>query len=294
MQAFFRGILERLSAEFNLETMGGNVATFLANLVVGMLTFLAFYVFWWVLDRIVRAMLRRTERIDATTGSFIETSLKYTVLAVGLVQALSAAGIDTAAVIASLGIAGLTIGFAARDALSNLISGLLIFWDRPFVIGDLVEVGGQYGRVDRITLRSTRVVTPDGRMLAVPNSSIINSTVASYTNFPHLRLDVDVTVGVTEDLQRARAVLLDLVRKDPAYMSDPLPRVIVTALNDYNVALQLQVWLADERQHIVKRSELREQIFYAFNEAGIEMPFETIQLTPLEVKARVEAPDRAA
>ncbi|RMH49603.1 MAG: mechanosensitive ion channel family protein [Bacteroidetes bacterium] len=294
MQAFFRGILERLRAEFNLETMGSHFAALLTNLVVGLLTFLAFYLAWWMLDRLARFVLRRTERVDATTASFIETALKYTVLAVGLVQALSAAGIDTAAVIASLGIAGLTIGFAARDALSNLISGLLIFWDRPFVIGDLVEVGGQYGRVDRITLRSTRVVTPDGRMLAVPNSSIINSTVASYTNFPHLRLDVDVTVGVTEDLQRARAVLLDLVRKDPAYMSDPPPRVIVTALNDYNVALQLQVWLADERQHIVKRSELREQIFYAFNEAGIEMPFETIQLTPLEVKARVEAPDRAA
>lgn len=294
MQDFFRGILDRLSTEFNLETMGGNFATLLANLAVGLLTFLAFYVSWWVLDRIARAVLRRTERVDATTASFIETSLKYIVLTIGVVQALASAGIDTAAVIASLGIAGLTIGFAARDALSNLISGLLIFWDRPFVIGDLVEVGGQYGRVDKITLRSTRVVTPDGRMLAVPNSSIINSTVASYTNFPHLRLDIDVTVAVTEDLRRARAVLLDLVKEDPAFMTDPLPRVMVHALNDYNVALQLQVWLDDERQHIAKRSDLRERVFDAFNDAGVEMPFETIQLTPVDVKARVEPMDKAA
>ena len=67
------------------------------------------------------------------------------------------------------GIAGLTIGFAARDALSNIISGILIFWDRPFVIGDLVEVGGQYGRVERITLRSTRIVTPD-RSISRPSA----------------------------------------------------------------------------------------------------------------------------
>lgn len=294
MEDFLRGILERLSTEFNLETIGGNFALLLANLVVGLLTFLAFYVFWWVLDRIARAVLQRTERIDATSASFIETSLKYIVLTIGAVQALSSAGIDTAAVIASLGIAGLTIGFAARDALSNLISGVLIFWDRPFVIGDLVEVGGQYGRVDRITLRSTRVVTPDGRMLAVPNSSIINSTVASYTNFPHLRLDIDVTVAVTEDLNRAREVLLDLIRRDEAFMGEPPPQVMVIALNDYNVALQLQAWLKDERQHIVKRAELRERVFNAFNEAGVEMPYETIQLTPVDLKARVESMNKAA
>ena len=87
-----------------------------------------------------------------------------------------------------------------------MISGLFIFWDRPFVIGDFVEVGGQYGRVESITMRSTRVVTSDGRMLAVPNSLVVNTTLASYTNFPHLRLDVSFTVGVTENLQRVRGL----------------------------------------------------------------------------------------
>lgn len=87
------------------------------------------------------------------------------------------------------------MGFSARDALSNLISGILIFLDRPFVIGDLVEIERKYGKVEKITLRSTRVVTKDGRLLAVPNAEIINKTVASYKNFPHLRLYVVVTIG---------------------------------------------------------------------------------------------------
>ena len=187
-----------------------------------------------------------------------------------------------------VGIAGLTIGFAARDALSNLISGILIFWDRPFVIGDLVEVGGQYGRVDKITLRSTRIVTVDGRMLAVPNTTIINSTVASYTNFPNIRLDIDVTVAVTENLDRVRSILIDLVKKDRDFMPDPPPLVVVKALNDYNVALQLRVWLAEERKHIAKSLELREKIFKELTAAGVDMPYETIQLAPFEAKARVE------
>lgn len=185
-----------------------------------------------------------------------------------------------------------TLGETLAVMLSNHISGLLIFWDRPFVIGDLVEVGGQYGEVDRITLRSTRVVTVDGKMLAVPNTSIVNTTVTSYTNFPNLRLNIDVTIAVDEDIERVREVILNLVKDDPEFLKDPAPRVVVTALNDYNVALQFQVWIDHERQHIARRFELRENIFTSLTEAGVDMPFETIQLNPVNIKARVEERNR--
>lgn len=283
MNEFVNGILNRLRAEFDPEVMGEGLASFLTNLLVGLGTFAAFYILWRIMDRVFRLVLRRWD-IDATTASFIETAAKLVLLTFGAVQALAAAGIDTGAVVASLGLAGLTIGFAARDALSNLISGVLIFWDRPFVIGDLVEVEDRYGRVERITLRSTRVVTVDGKMLAVPNSTIINTTVVSYTNFPHLRLDIPVTVAVTEDLDRVREVLLGLVGKDADFLQDPPPRVVVSALNDYNVEVQLQAWIRDERQHITRRFSLREEVYETLNAAGVEMPFETLQLAPVKVQ----------
>lgn len=201
----------------------------------------------------------------------------------GAVNGLAAIGVNTASLLTSLGIAGLTIGFAARDALSNLISGLLIYWDRPFVIGDLLEVGNHYGRVEKITLRSTRVITTDGRMLAVPNTEIINTTVASYTNFPHLRIDVPVTVGVNEGIGQVRETLLGLVRDNPAYMHDPEPKVVVTALNDYNVQVELRAWAHDERRHVELRTGLREAVFNALNRAGIDMPFETLRIEPITV-----------
>jgi len=287
MKQFFSGILSRLHEEFNPQVLGENFATLLANLIVGLLTFFAFYLFWLLLDKLSDFILNRT-KLDETAQAFVDTALKYIILTIGIIQALAAIGVNTASLITSLGIAGLTIGFAARDALSNLISGILIFWDRPFVIGDLVEVGGQYGRVDRITLRSTRVVTVDGKMLAVPNTSIINSTVSSYTNFPNLRLDIDVTIAVNEDINRTRKILLKLVADDPVFLDKPAPRVVVTALNDYNIALQFQVWLDREREHIVHRFELRENIFTSLTEAGVNMPYETIQLAPVEVKARIQ------
>jgi small conductance mechanosensitive channel len=291
MNEFVRGVMGRLRAELDPARMGAATADFLSDLVVGALTFLVFYLAWRVLNTALRAVLARADA-DRTTAQFVETALKYAVLTFGVVQALAAVGINTGALIASLGLAGLTIGFAARDALSNLISGILIFWDRPFVIGDLVEVEGEYGRVDRITLRSTRVVTPDGRMLAVPNSTVINSTVASYTNFPNLRLDVEVTVGVGEQIEAVRRTLLGIVHGDPRFMHEPAPRVVVTALGDYNVTLELQAWLKNEREHKAERFALRERMFDALTAAGVDMPFETIQLAPVE--ARVTSAGEAA
>lgn len=247
---------------------------------------LVLLVFWglWRGARSAAAVAIRQARLDPTAADFIQTLLKYVVLTIGLVTALGRVGVNTTSILASLGVAGLTIGFAAKDVLSNMISGLFIFWDRPFVIGDLVEVGGHYGRVESITMRSTRVVTPDGRMLAVPNTTVVNTTVASYTNFPHLRLDVPFTVGVAENLARVREVALAACLKSDTLLLEPPPVVVVTALNDYNIAMQLQVWLSDEKQHVSARHALRECLFEALRSAGVDMPFETFALSPLDVR----------
>ena len=282
MKIFFESVLSRLQEIFDPGDMGKQLADGLTNLVVGLVVFLAFYIFWRILQVIMRRTLRDST-LDETTYSFVETGIKYTMLTIGVVSALDAVGINTGALLASLGIVGVTIGFAARDSLSNFISGIIIFIDRPFVLGDLVEIDDKYGRVSEITLRSTRVVTSDGRMLAVPNTEIVNKTVASYTNFPNLRLDIPITIAVDEDIERTRKILLGLMGGEPEFLKEPAPRVIVTALNDYNVAIELQAWLKDERQHIEKRSELREKVFNALNREGVNMPFETIQLSPMQV-----------
>jgi small conductance mechanosensitive channel len=274
-------LFSRLREYFDLERLGLLLGELLVNVIIAAIVLAIFYLIWRVLNRMVAPRLKR--RLDKTSSAFAETVIKFSMFGFGVVAALSAAGIRTTALLGSLGVAGLTIGFALRDTLSNIISGILVFLDRPFTIDDLVEIDGKYGRVDRITLRTTRIVTNDGKMLAVPNAEVMNKTVTSYTNFPHLRLDIAVTVAVTEDLDQARMILLSLVQNDTDYMYEPLPRVVVTQLNDYNVTLELQAWLEDERQHVQKSFELREKVFKAFTAAGIEMPFETIQLAPHKV-----------
>jgi small conductance mechanosensitive channel len=151
------------------------------------------------------------------------------------------------------------------------------------VVNDLIETSGHYGRVAEITMRSTRVVTVDGRMLAIPNAQIVNAAVASYTNFPHLRLDIAFSVGVGEDLTRVRKMLLETLEGDPRYQTEPAASVVVTELNDYNVGLALRVWLKDERCHLEERFALRERVFEKLRAAGVDMPFETLQIEPLRV-----------
>ncbi len=257
--------------------------------VAALITLVAAWLLWRLVRQALRLAVQRAE-LDPTASNFLLTVLKYVILSIGVITALGRIGVNTTSILTSLGVAGLSLGFAAKDALSNMISGLFIFWDRPFVLGDLIEVGGHYGRVDRITMRSTRVVTPDGKMLAVPNTMVVNSIVASYTNFPHIRLDIPFTVGVEENLDRVRSIALAQCSSDGLLVTDPPAQVVVTALNDYNIAMELQVWLSDEQLHIPVRHRLRECLFEALRQANVAMPFQTFELRTVQAPSSVAPP----
>lgn len=275
--------LDTLSDTFGKEALAALVFGWMPSVVAALVTVLVFALVIRATDRILGRVFQRT-KLDPTAATFIQTVTRFTLTIIGLLTALSQLGVDTTSVLASLGVFGLTLGFAAQNTLSNIISGLFIFWDRPFVIGDLVEVDGEYGRVETITLRSTRLVTVDGRMLAIPNAMIADAKVASYTNFPHLRLDLEVTIGVNEPIGRVRELLLGLCT-EPQFMTEPPPVVVVKALNDYNTLVELRVWLDDEKTHVAERFALRERMKDVLDEAKVDMPFETIQLAPFQVSS---------
>ena len=291
-KVLFEEVWTRLQKLTDPTRLAEMLARALVDIVTAALVLGVFYLGW----RLVSAtLIKRLERhLDKTSVSFARTLLMFVVIAVASLVALNATGFDTGTLLASLGVAGLTIGFALRDTLSNIISGILIFLDRPFTIDDLVDIDGKYGRVDRISLRTTRIVTPDGKMLAVPNSEVMNKTVASFTNFPHLRLDIAVTIAVTEDIDRTRDILLALVADQEAFMATPPPTVVVTQLNDYNVALELRVWILNEREHIARRFALREAVFKALTSAGIDMPYQTISVLQPDIAPPSTTPKQTA
>ena len=281
MEQFLNNLVTRLREYFDLGRLGRLIGELLVDILIALIVMLVFYLIWRALTRLVTPRIQR--RMDKTSAAFTETILKFSMFGFGVIAALGAAGVKTTALLGSLGVAGLTIGFALRDTLSNIISGILVFMDRPFTIDDLVEIDGKYGRVDRITLRTTRIVTNDGKMLAVPNAEIMNKTVTSYTNFPHLRLEVAVSIAGSENLDRVRSILLSLVQDDPEFMLEPPPRVVVTRLEGSDVTMELQPWLENERDHVKKSLELREKVIKALISAGVNMPVDTLQLAPHRV-----------
>ncbi len=270
-------ILERLQEIFNADRIANAAAHFIPRLIIALAVFLVFYLLYRVLNFLLARVTRRAG-VEPTAATFLLVAVRYVVLIVGVVLALEELGLDVTTILEGLGIVGLALGFAAKDTLSNIIAGFFLFWDKPFVIGDLIEVSDEYGEVRAITMRTTRIVTVDGKLVSIPNSVIVNSKIRSYTMIPHLRLDIDVTIGVNERIDEAREVILDTVRRDERFLKEPPPEVVVITLGDYFVKIALKVWLRDPRIHIPVREELREAIKNALDKSGIVMPYETIEL----------------
>lgn len=269
-------IIDQIYTYFN-ENIVDQLAIIAKNALIAIITILVFYILYRVLKNILNRVIEQFE-LGKTIKSFLIMGLKYTIMVFAVVTALDQIGYDITSLIAGLGIAGIAIGFAAKDTLSNIVAGIFIFWDRPFYIGDLVEIENEYGKVQEITLRTTRIVTPDGRMVSIPNQNIAANKVISYTMFPHLRLDMDVTIGVEEPIEPARQAMLELIKGDERFLKDPEPYVLVQELGDFYTKIELRVWLEDTLKHIQVRGELREKIKDSFDAKGIEMPFETIEV----------------
>jgi small conductance mechanosensitive channel len=262
---------------FNYDALVAQLMLILQNAIKAGVILLAFYIFYRIVRSVLTKLIEKFE-LEKTIVNFLFLGIKYVLMIFAMVTALDQIGVNIASLIAGLGIAGIAIGFAAKDTLSNIVAGIFIFWDRPFYIGDLVEIEGEYGEVQNITLRTTRIVTPDGRLISIPNQKIAENKITSYTMFPHLRLDIAVTIGVEESIENARQVLLGLVKGDDRFLKDKDPVVLVKELGDYYIALELRVWLDDTKTHIPIRAELREKVFNAFNAAGIDMPFEKVEI----------------
>src|SRR6266481_4929012 len=142
-------ILGRLREIFSVNRIANSIAHFTPRLLIA-LTIFAFFYLCYRLLRFLLARVTRRAGVEPTATTFLLVALKYVVLMVGLVMALEELGLDVTTILEGIGIIGIALGFAAKDTLSNIIAGFFLFWDKPFVIGDLIEVSDEYGEVREI------------------------------------------------------------------------------------------------------------------------------------------------
>lgn len=153
-------------------------------------------------------------------------------------------GLDLTALMATAGVATVAVGFAAQTSLSNLIAGLFLLIDRPFEIGDTVELEGRMGIVQEITLLSTLVRTFDGVLVRWPNEVVLKSTILNITRYAARRVDLPLRLPYGSDIPRARQVVRDAITELSLVLVEPAPEVVTRGLADGAVQLEVRAWLA--------------------------------------------------
>lgn len=258
------------------------------DLAVGVLSFiprvivalLLFFIFWLIFRGVRRVLMASMDRahIDSSIRDMMVSLLKWATLGFGLVIAGNQVGIQIAALLTGVSIIGLAIGFAAQETLSNFIAGIVIFWDKPFRIGDWVEMDGVFAQVQRVTFRSTRLLNLDGETVLFPNTYVLSNKLTNHSTHPINRVSVAIGIAYKESIDKARETLLALPRGDDRICTDPAPEVVVNECADSSVNLLLRFWIRDESVERKIRYEYTEKSKKALDAASIEIPFPHMQL----------------
>ncbi|HYG59376.1 MAG TPA: mechanosensitive ion channel family protein [Symbiobacteriaceae bacterium] len=184
-------------------------------------------------------------------------------------------GYPITALVTTAGVASLAVALAAQETLSNMLGGLVILVDRPFRIGEVIELtDGKMGEVIDIGLRSTRIKQFDGNALVVPNKDMANSRIVNFAQ-PNHRSAIRQTIGVGygSDMEKAKQILLETIKSHPEVLTDPAPGVWFTTFNVSSLDLFMSCWVASYKERFRIADELNLRILKAFRENGIDIPY---------------------
>jgi len=185
---------------------------------------------------------------------------------------LHQSGYKLTALLGAAGIAGIAIGFASQTSVSNIISGLFLISEKPFTVGDIIQVGSTKGTILSIDLLSVKLRTFDNHMIRLPNEMLIKSEVRNITRFPIRRLDIKIGVAYKENVGNVRQVLLDIADKNTFCLDEPEPAVRFVNFGDSALEFLFAVWCVRE-DYIKLQTKLMQEIKERFDTEGIEIPF---------------------
>jgi small conductance mechanosensitive channel len=243
---------------------------------------------FWVILRATRPLLRRVltraRFAEALIGLLVDGLFKGAIIIIAFITAVSQLGINVTAALAGLGVAGIALGFAAQETVANMIAGFLVFWDRPFQIGDYVTTQGMYGRVQEITMRTTRIRTMENTYAVIPNKQIIGDLLVNHSMYGVTRVNVPIGIAYKEKIAEARATLLPAISKVAGVVESPASDVVAIELGGSSVNLMARVWISDAALEKPVAQAVLEACKVALDEAGIEIPFPHLQLFVEDVR----------
>ncbi len=227
-----------------------------------------------VQKQLIRRFLSRT-KLQPSLQFGLSRIIGYTLIAVGFYVAFQLVGVDLSSLAIIAASLGVGIGFGLQNIINNLVSGIIILAERPISIGDRIEVAGVAGRVTKIQLRSTTVVTNDNITMIVPNADFISNTVTNWSHGdPKVRIRVPVGVAYGSDLKLLQRLLLEAAAEHPKALREPTPVVLFTEFGDSSLNFELGVWTQEMTATPIHfTSEMNFIIDQKLRENDIEIPF---------------------
>jgi len=260
-----------MTLEKLIETIPYWLSTYALKLVAAILIFI---VGKWLSKKISQLVVKLMDKseVDETRVSFLSGIVYYMLLAGVVLAAVSQLGINTTSLLTILGAAGLAVGLALKDSLSNFAAGVMLILFHPFRVGDMVSAGGVTGKIEKITIFNTIMNTPDNQRVIVPNSVITGGVITNVTANDTRRIDLVAGVGYDDDLTRAKEILTAIIAADDRILPDPAPKIAVSELADSSVNFVVRPWVKTADYWDVY-FDLTEKIKITFDNEGLSIPY---------------------
>ena len=291
--ADYRARLVEKTSKIDIGALDTGVATSLASRAFGrvtdwliesgpgmlfkLLVFAAIIFLFRFAKRIVHAALEKTldaSKIDLSelARRMLITTVSNLVMIIGILLALAQLGISLGPLLAGLGIAGFVVGFALQETLGNFAAGVMILIYRPYDVGDLIDVGGVFGKVDKMSLVSTSILTVDNQSIVIPNNKIWGDVIKNVTAQNIRRVDMVFGIGYEDDIPKAESILEDILKSHDKVLEDPEPVVRLHTLNDSSVDFIVRPWAkADDYWDVYW--DITRTVKLRFDEEGVSIPF---------------------
>lgn len=228
----------------------------------------------WLLRALLDEEVFQHHGIDRGSGDAIKTLLHYAVILAGFLLALTLAGVEVGRLAILAGAFGIGIGFGLQDIVNNFISGLILLFERPVRVGDVVEMDGRWGEIRKIGLRSTVVETYDRSEVIVPNGELISKSVTNWTLSTTInRLVLSVGVAYGSDLEKVFHILDAVPGEHPRVLDDPAPYAVFAGFGDSSLDFEVRAWVGSIDDRLPVKSQLLSEIDRRFRAEGVEIPF---------------------
>ena len=255
-------------------TIGGNTVSILA-IITGVATMVVLLWLAVFVSSLIETKLRQSSNVTPSARVLLSKLSRIVLVVFAFLFAISSMGIDLTALAVFGGAIGVGLGFGLQKVVSNFISGVILLLDKSIKPGDVIEISGTYGRINKLAARYTSVISRDGREHLVPNEDIITQPVVNWTfSDSKVRRHLPVNVSYNCDIEKAMALMLKAADDSARVIKNPEPKVLIKGFGDNGIDLELRMWIRDSENGVSNiASEVYLDIWHKFNDGGIEFPY---------------------